>query len=83
MAANGESEAWTEEEAGSPMAWTIPYEATDGRYCCRVEVARPDQIKYRFFHVVHMSRLKKARDQGERPKKRLVNGIAEVDRFDI
>ena len=38
---------------------------------------------YRFYPVVHVSRLKKVRDQGGRPTRRLVNGIAETDRFDF
>ena len=44
MAVHIEIEAWTEEEAGSPTAWAVPHLATDGRFCFRVTVIRPERV---------------------------------------
>ena len=43
----------------------------------------PDRSGYRFYTVVHVSRMKKGRDHGERPTRRLATGIAETDRFNF
>ena len=42
-----------------------------------------DRNGYRFDPIVHVSRLKKVRDHGERPTRRLVTGLAEFNRFDF
>ena len=47
------------------------------------ELELPDRSGYRFFPVVHVSRLNKAKDHGERPTRRLVTRLAETDRFDF
>ena len=40
MAVHGESEAWTEEEAGSPTAWTVPHKETNGEFRFRGRITR-------------------------------------------
>ena len=47
------------------------------------ELKLPGRSMYRFYHVVHVSRLKEVKDHGKRPRRRLVAGLAETDRFDF
>ena len=47
------------------------------------ELEWPDRSGYRFYPVVHVSSLKKVRDHGERPTRKLVTVIDETGRFDF
>ena len=47
------------------------------------ELELPNRSEYQFYPVVHVSRLKKVRDYGKRPFKRLITGLTEADRFDF
>ena len=79
MDVNGESEAWSEEETNSSMAWAVPHKATNGGFCFRIRDAQKEWD--RFYPIVHVARLKKVRDYGKRPNRRLVTGLREADRF--
>ena len=48
-----------------------------------LELELPDRSGQRFCPVVHVSRLKKVRNLGERPTRRLVTGIDETERLDF
>ncbi|GMF32121.1 unnamed protein product [Phytophthora fragariaefolia] len=43
----------------------------------------PDKAGYRFYPVVHVSRLKPVREDNRRPTAELVDGLGEDDRFDF
>ncbi|GMF62155.1 unnamed protein product [Phytophthora fragariaefolia] len=43
----------------------------------------PDKAGYRFYPVVHVSRLKPVREDNRRPTAELVEGLGEDDRFDF
>ncbi|GMF51331.1 unnamed protein product [Phytophthora fragariaefolia] len=47
------------------------------------ELELPDKSGYRFYRVVHVSRLKKVADFGQRPTAKLVDELSESDRFDF
>ncbi|GMF63505.1 unnamed protein product [Phytophthora fragariaefolia] len=47
------------------------------------ELELPDKSGYRFYPVVHVSRLKKVAGLGRRPTAKLVNELSENDRFDF
>ncbi|GMF53938.1 unnamed protein product [Phytophthora fragariaefolia] len=47
------------------------------------ELELPDKSGYRFYPVVHVSRLKKVADLGQRPTAKLVDELSENDRFDF
>ncbi|GMF37496.1 unnamed protein product [Phytophthora fragariaefolia] len=47
------------------------------------ELELPDKAGYRFYPVVHVSRLKPVRDDNGRPTAELVDGLGENDRFDF
>ncbi|GMF56502.1 unnamed protein product [Phytophthora fragariaefolia] len=47
------------------------------------ELELPDKSGYRFYPVVHVLRLKKVADLGQRPTAKLVDELSENDRFDF
>ncbi|GMG17940.1 unnamed protein product [Phytophthora fragariaefolia] len=47
------------------------------------ELELPDTAGYRFYPVVHVSRVKPVRDDNRRPTAELVDGLGEDDRFDF
>ncbi|KAE9118031.1 hypothetical protein PF010_g8375 [Phytophthora fragariae] len=47
------------------------------------ELELPDKIGYRFYPVVHVSRLKAVRENGERPTTRLRPELSEAERLDF
>ncbi|GMF34102.1 unnamed protein product [Phytophthora lilii] len=47
------------------------------------ELELPDRSGYRFYPVVHVSRLKPVNEYGDRPKTRLAPDITENSRFDF
>ncbi|GMF45115.1 unnamed protein product [Phytophthora fragariaefolia] len=47
------------------------------------ELELPDKAGYRFYPVVHVSRLKSVREDNRRPTAELVDGLGEDDRFDF
>ncbi|GMF52089.1 unnamed protein product [Phytophthora fragariaefolia] len=47
------------------------------------ELELPDKSGYRFYPVVHVSRLKKVADLDQRPTAKLVDELSENDRFDF
>ncbi|GMF24849.1 unnamed protein product [Phytophthora fragariaefolia] len=47
------------------------------------ELELPDKAGYRFYPVVHVSRLKPVREDNRRPTAELVDGLGEDDRFDF
>ncbi|GMF41788.1 unnamed protein product [Phytophthora lilii] len=47
------------------------------------ELELPDKAGYRFYPVVHVSRLKAVSEDDRRPTVELVNGLSEDERFDF
>ncbi|GMF51348.1 unnamed protein product [Phytophthora fragariaefolia] len=47
------------------------------------ELELPDKSGYRFYPVVHVSRLKEVADLGQRPSAKFVDELSENDRFDF
>ena len=64
------------------MAWFVPHKETSLEDFA-LELELPDKSGYRFYPIVHVSRLKKVRDHSERPTRRLITGISEANRFDF
>ncbi|GMF55609.1 unnamed protein product [Phytophthora fragariaefolia] len=63
--------------------WHGPFRVKEKVEELAYELELPDKSGYRFYPVVHVSRLKKVADLGQRPTAKLVDELSENDRFNF
>ena len=81
MAIHGKGEAWTQKFLAH--RWHGPFRVKKQVEEFAFKLELPDRSGYRFYPVVHISRLKEMTEQGARPTTKLVEGLRDTDRLDF
>ena len=81
MAIHGKGEAWTQKFLAH--RWHGPFRVKKQVEEFAFKLELPDRSGYRFYPVVHISRLKTVTEQGARPTTKSVEGVGDTDRLDF
>ncbi|GMF32590.1 unnamed protein product [Phytophthora fragariaefolia] len=81
MVVHGASETWLTKKLAH--RWHGPFRVKKKIEEFAYELELPDKSGYRFYPVVHVSRLKAAKELGERPATRLRHELGEAERLDF
>ena len=81
MVVYGKGQTGAEEEVSH--RWHGPFRVKRQVEEFAYELELPDKSGYRFYPIVHISRLKRVKELRERPTTGLVDGLDETDRFNF